>query len=150
MPKSGNAMMGFGLYHSWLSWSFREYISSMMIDSLISGHKYCVQFFISLSDNSTHAINRVGMYFSTDSISNPGTGPLPYIPQIEHPNNTFLTDTMNWIPITGEYIAYGGEQYITIGNFYDDANTDTLNTNTGFGANGTYYFIDDIYICRFK
>jgi len=37
--------------------------------------------------------------------------------------NPVITDTLNWIKISGIYAANGGEDHIIIGNFYDDART---------------------------
>ena len=45
-----------------------------------------------------------------------------------------LNDTLNWIKVSSSFIAIGGENYITIGNFRDTANT------IGLG----YYYIDDV------
>lgn len=61
----------------------------------------------------------------------------------------FITDTISWTKIEGCFIAQGGEQYVTIGNFNTNANTDTLRIQsadplTGAGNDVAYYYIDDI------
>ncbi|MFI5220440.1 MAG: T9SS type A sorting domain-containing protein [Bacteroidia bacterium] len=146
-PKTGSAMFGFNLYHPLAPFMFREYIEGTLNDTLKQGHKYCVEFFVSLSDNSTHAIDRFGVYFSEDSIYDWNTSSLLfYNPQIENQPGNIITDTMNWVSISGEYIAQGGEKYLTIGNFYDDANTDTLGLGYGSPSVGSYYFIDDVSV----
>ena len=51
---------------------------------------------------------------------------------------------MNWVKISGIYTAHGGEQYITIGNFKLDTQTDTLRVNTL--GDYTAYYIDDVSV----
>ena len=46
--------------------------------------------------------------------------------------------------ISGTYIANGGEKYLTIGNFKDDANT--MIDSASSTANSAYYFIDDVSV----
>ena len=65
-------------------------------------------------------------------------------PQIEQFGNPCITDTANWVRVGGIYTAHGGEQFITIGNFTDDAHTDTLKVQTSFGYSG--YNIDDVSV----
>jgi hypothetical protein len=50
------------------------------------------------------------------------------------------------VKISGEYIAHGGEQYITIGNFYTDSNTDTIEVSNYQNRHSAYYYIDDVSI----
>ena len=126
----------------------RTYIETPLLDTLIKGKKYCIEIYVSLGEISEFTTNNLGVYFSYDSISDQNNWfyYLHYIPQFEH-TTIISTDTINWILISGEYIAGGGEKYITIGNFRNDANTDTLK----FGSVGMYaiYYLDDIslYLC---
>ncbi len=51
---------------------------------------------------------------------------------------------MNWVRIHGTYRANGNEQFITIGNFYADDQTDTIaQPNSWMWA---YFYIDDVAI----
>ena len=55
------------------------------------------------------------------------------------------------LSITGTPIVYaagGGENYITIGNFYNDANTDTMILSS-FPDNIIYYYTDDISVVEY-
>ncbi len=60
-------------------------------------------------------------------------------------NNPVITDTLNWVKVSGLYTAARGEGYITIGNFKDDANTDTLDTGHGT-YQGAYYHLDAVSV----
>jgi hypothetical protein len=94
---------------------------------------YCVKFYISNGNNSTHAIDAFEAYFG-DSLAldtiRYGHLRLTYLqPQVRNPKGSFITDTLNWTAVTGTFVAKGTENYLLIGNFETDANTDTLFCN---------------------
>ena len=69
-------------------------------------------------------------------------------PQMENQIG-FIIDTTQWTQIQGCFTAVGGEQFITIGNFNSNANTDTMTTNSNYSVatnfpGWSYYYIDDI------
>jgi len=109
---------------------------------------YCVTYYVSLADSVTYASNTLGAYLSNNPACNPNTiDTLPYIPQILNPSTNLLSDKINWVPVSGEFTASGGEQYITIGSF--DSITPLI--YVGGGANSlaghyTYYYIDDVSV----
>jgi hypothetical protein len=57
-------------------------------------------------------------------------------------------DTMNWVPISGIFTSNGTEKFITIGNFYTNANTDTITIpwGTAFPSDYAAYLIDDVSV----
>ena len=58
--------------------------------------------------------------------------------------NMIISDTSGWTTITGTYTADSSYQYILIGNFFDDSQT---NTSYIFGSLcASYYFTDDICV----
>ncbi|MFB6307581.1 MAG: hypothetical protein ABEH43_11475, partial [Flavobacteriales bacterium] len=137
-----NALTGVaypGIYTSYFSYTntkdttYREYISTKMKDSLKSGVTYYVSFYVNLSDSANYA-NRLGGYFSKDSIV--GDKDTAYAPpfnaQIE---SKVIVDKNDWIEVHKSFVADGGERYFTIGNFRDDANTDTLYLGNGGNIN---------------
>ncbi len=63
----------------------------------------------------------------------------------ENTYNNFLRDSVNWGPISRVYTATGGERFLTLGNFHNDATTDTSRMNPGI-YNNSYYFIDDVSV----
>jgi OmpA-OmpF porin, OOP family len=149
----GNGYGGLIAYKatSWVA-SHREYIECRLTSPMDAGTLYYVSFFASLANNSTHGINTLGMYISSQPVSATTPYPdcasiLPYVPQIRCASNRFLTDTLKWEQISGAYNAKGGEQYIIIGNFSDNAHTDTVRVPTGSTWPAqAYYYIDDVCI----
>ncbi|MFM2224743.1 MAG: hypothetical protein RJA07_945 [Bacteroidota bacterium] len=66
-----------------------------------------------------------------------------YTPQIQI--NTMVTDTQHWVLLVDTFIATGGEQFVSIGNFKTDAQTQTQLVKTVNNLpEVAYYFMDDV------
>lgn len=146
---SGIAYAGFMVSDA-VNWSinYREYLEIKLSDSLVSGTKYYISFFVSLSDSSIYATDDIGVYFSVDSLRNDTSfDNFAVIPQVENQQGNILNDKANWTQITGTYTAVGGEKFITIGNFKDTSATTFVSVPNG-GNSSTYdfpyYFIDNV------
>ncbi len=146
-PKSGNGYAGFVLRNQGAITSL-EYIETSLVSKLLKGKTYCVEFYVSLSDTSIYAISHIGAFFSNDSLLyNSSTySNIPVVPQVENSSSIVITDKNNWTLISGQFIAIGGEDYMTIGNFRDNASTTTQNVG-GFYPYAYYYFDDVSVVC---
>ena len=101
----------------------REYIAVKLLDSLKATKEYCVSFRIIRRSSMNGAIDTFGAYFDSDSIHIPTHYALPLIPQVESPAGIVINDTLQWTLVSGSFIANGGEKFMAIGNFRDNANT---------------------------
>ena len=119
----------------------REFISVQLSSALSIGVKYFVSIFTSLADTASRdcITNNFGARLSTVQYSIQDPCPVNNFAHISTP--VFVSDKNNWTAITGSFIADSNYQYINIGNFYDDQNTDTLNCNSE-----SYYYIDQICV----
>ncbi|MES2515383.1 MAG: T9SS type A sorting domain-containing protein [Bacteroidota bacterium] len=144
-PKIGIAYPGFILFAA--NYETKEYIYQHLSSPLQAGKTYCLSFYVSRADRITHAIHSIGAYFSNNMQSAASLGYVNAVPQILNQNG-FITDTTNWVQIQGCFTANGGEQYITIGNFNSNANTDTLFVDSNdphpSAYKYAYYYFDDI------
>lgn len=123
----------------------RSYLQIQLIDSLKPGVSYCTHFFVSLADTVNYAIDAIGAYFSSTPVTcGPPNCLMSFTPQVSN-SNGIITDTMNWVEISGIFTAIGGEQYITIGNFKNDASTNSSIVNNTIYAS-SYYLIDDVSV----
>jgi gliding motility-associated-like protein len=68
---------------------------------------------------------------------------LPFIPQIQN-GNGIIKDTMNWVKVSGSFIASGDEKFLVIGNFYSNQFTNFLLVG---GSSNPRYFVDDVSVC---
>ncbi len=155
--RTGQAYAGIGFCElGWPNGGYREYIEVKLLDTLKTGKIYCVEFWVSLSRGCGYplpiGIDAIGAYFSKDTLKYSDGDTIQVfnvIPQVQNPEWNIITDTTNWVKISGWFVAQGGEDYMTIGNFKTDANTHTLvaYTNTP-GSNGdiAYYYIDDVSV----
>lgn len=124
---------------------YREYVQVALTQPLAAGQTVRVEFWVSLSDGSRDAIDRIGAYLSSGSVGPlSGASVLPYTPQVESPASIFLTDKNAWMQINGTFTAAGGEDHIVIGNFHDNASTNVQQLS-GFYP-GSYYYIDDVSV----
>jgi hypothetical protein len=127
----------------------REYVGGELSDTLKQGHEYCVSFYVSVAEELKYVTDGIGLYLSVDSaVDYTINTNLPFIPQIENPSGNIIYDTLNWVQISGTYIANGGEKYLTIGNFKGDTNAmiDSVNLSAPLSAHGAYLFIDDVSV----
>ncbi len=125
---------------------YREYLYAPLNSPLVAAQTYTFSFHVSLADTSMLAIDRLGAYFSVGPIGPYGNyAPLPFTPQVESPANAFLTNTTGWTTISGSFVAVGGEDHIVIGNFHDDATTNTT-PMPGTWPGGAYYYVDDVTV----
>lgn len=147
-PYSGNAYAGFAT----TIWAYdtidREYLEVRLLDVLETSKKYCVSFYVSFASliNAHLPTSAIGAYFSKDSAlyysANYST--FHVIPQIANHYDSIISDTASWTVIKGLLNSEGGEQYITIGNFWDPPYVNTL--CIGSPCAGSYYYIDDVSV----
>lgn len=151
LPQNGNAYSGIFCYcldACVPNENYREYIEVKLISPLSEGKKYCMNMYVSLADSSAYAINKLGAYFSIDSVLANDNYVLPLLPQVSSDTN-IIRDTSDWVLIEGNYTAIGGEQFLTIGNFNDDVNTEFVLVDSSKTGLWTYYYFDNItvYLC---
>lgn len=138
----------YGLNIAGANGNAREYIQVKLTDSLKANKPYCVSFYTSPGERSMYVTSRVGLYLSTTAISSTTWTALPVSPQIEPPFHSYISDTINWTEIKGLYMANGGENYITLGNFYDNPFTDTLYRG-GNKNSDMYYYFENISVVQY-
>jgi len=127
-PYEGHAQSGFCPFTLSGNEGLRDYLEVSLKSPLLEGRKYCVSFFITLIDSCYIAIDQIGAYFSGDTLGgyNPNFNPPCYLlqnPQVVSPPGSFFNTRNQWQRISGTFIAQGGEKFMTIGNFKNDANT---------------------------
>ncbi len=134
--RTGNAFVGMYFKQGTGNSNFRNYIQTKLLKTLQIAKCYYVEFFVNAPDNSWAGgggvgVNNIGLLLTdTAVVSKTGLPPLANryglinaSAQISQYGNPAIIDTANWVKIAGVYTAKGGEQYITIGSFVDDAHT---------------------------
>jgi len=144
---SGNAYAGFVAYKAGAT-NTREYIGAQLNEPLVIGQKYYIAFFVSnafgylQNQYPGSACNNLGVKFTTAIHSQ--ADPL-YPDNFAHVLDTLIIlDTVNWVKISGSFVADSSYKYICIGNFFDDSNTSTA--LIGGLLNDAYYYLDNIIL----
>ncbi len=139
----GNAYAGLIIYHGS---GLREYLQVQLTAPLVQNKTYYVEFYTNLTNGIwSSSCNNIAANLSIARPFTTNFGDVQSLtPHIILSGNPIVTDTLNWIKVSGCYTALGGEEYITIGNFFDNANTMVTGT-TGIA----YYYIDDVKVEEF-
>lgn len=144
---------------------YREYLQTRLRRKLRAGDSIRLTFFVSLSEQSTGAVATLGGLFTKEDIYDTVRSILlhkeyetlsddifqviatTYTPQVMNPPDVPLTDTRNWQCVTGIFVADGGEQYITLGNFNTAERSGYVEPDSLVQLlPGSYYYIDDVFV----
>ena len=149
--RTGQAYCGISLIlnNSILFNNFKEYVEVKLKKSLSYNKEYCLEFYYSVAE----LYSNIQDYYPI-ALEAIATDTLVYRLSginTQQPQNIYsvaqvsvklpqIIDTLNWIKVSGSFIAKGGEQYLTIGNFQ---HTDSLKDKS------VYVYIDDVklYYC---
>lgn len=134
---SGGGQMGFCTFHNGLG-EFREYISIELTTTLNVGQTYQLTFYLTNGSGGSYQAgsDNFGAHFSEGPLTQAVDEPVLVTPQIEIPGVIYHDNF--WQEYVFTFVADNASNYITIGNFEDDAST------TVEGGYRAYYFIDDI------
>lgn len=147
LPRTGNRFAGIYAYSGdYQEICYREYLQTKLIEPLQQGEVYCAEAFVSRAQSPYFASNGLGFYFSKNKVEQGNYENLQFTPQIVY--NQIITDTINWVEISGTFEATAAADYLIFGNFYDDPETQAVPTKVIPGAyyQFSYYFVDDVSI----
>jgi hypothetical protein len=126
----------------------RGNIKNRLKQTLTAGKTYCAKAYVSVQDICSKGIDAYGFYFgdnTVDTIKYNGLLPLTFLnPQVQNPTGNIITDTMNWTPITGTFVANGTEKFMVLANFKSDVMTNTATANSSVAGNYSEWFVDAV------
>ena len=149
-PHSGNGYLGMTVHDAF---NQREYAMVQLSSPLVAGEEYNVSAYVSAGTKDFSSVlycNNIGIYLSATQPTVSGCGMCVGVfnvtPQV---NETSIITTANgWQLISNTITAVGGEQWLVVGNFFNNAATSTqLTGNTCMGGCSTaYYYFDDVVV----
>lgn len=152
-PFEGSSCAGMHTYHQNGSTENREWIQAPLLEPLVVGQTYYCSFRANAAfgGNAQYpqiwlASDKVGMLFTMQDRPWAWGDPYPVPPNHAHiAYPQILADTVGWTLVSGSFVADSAYRYIVLGNFFDDAHTDTvhLNAQPSWGA---YYLYDAICV----
>lgn len=145
----GSCYMGIGAYgdmEDGIDLLLTESIQTELTDSLLAFHKYRISLFVSLCNSSEFTIDNFGVLVSETRPNKPFECDTfsAYHPQLVV---SYLTDTMNWVKQEAEFVAQGGEKWLTISrfDFNGPSQLAAVSTNTPVPfLNYAYYLVDSV------
>lgn len=139
-PHGGDAYVGIGIFCGWPS-NVREFIQIRLTRPLEAGTCYYLEMYVNIGEfYSKYTTDDWGAHFSVLPQSMQS---LTVTPQIINATGNY-PNFSNWKLSDGFFYASGGEEYITIGNFKTDANTDTIPIPSNSIWSDIYMYIDDV------
>lgn len=155
-PYDGSHYAGIVMY-SYNNKDPRTYLQSKLIAPLRKDVQYCVKFYVSLSDLSKYAVNNFGVYFGkelaveakTDIIMDKDKDRAAIAVNTD---NRVYNERYNWIPVCATFTATGKEEFIAIGNFFNNKETqfEKLKKLESMGSAQqipvAYYYIDQVEV----
>ncbi len=155
-PRNGKAFATLFLWWSdYKNWRFP--VTGNLSHTLSKDSLYKVKFYLNLAERQYNskgdkvaiATTRVGAFLYSDSLY---YGAKDSMVQIRNNPERFLTDTLDWMEVSGIMKAKGGERFIRIDNFWNDDET-PLKLMYGEIINNqapSVYFIDDVSVIQIK
>ena len=129
--------------------NYREYLSTQLISPLEIGATYSVSFYVSNGTDPNwleggYGSDGLGAHLSVNPLSQTDHEQIDVTPQVELTGIIYEAD---WVLIQGEFVATEAFEYITIGNFKDDDNT-----NVDFFEPALFpaalFFIDQVSVVK--
>lgn len=124
--------------------SVREFMGVQLNLPLILGTKYYASVYLSRTDSFPYVCssNKFGFRFSTVPYSYTNPAPIDNFSHIH--SDSIITDSTGWVKIAGSFVADSAYEYVILGNFYDNANTNTSGICNSSTA--TYYYTDQVCV----
>ncbi|HCW08471.1 MAG TPA: hypothetical protein DGG95_14025 [Cytophagales bacterium] len=148
-----NALEGNGYcgIYMWINKiNYREYLQAKLNERLITGRTYRVELYFKLSSYSKFAIDRIGVLLSDSAIFFNHDQIIDVKPTFTHVmDSAYNQGTRLWNRVHFDYVAKGGEGFITIGNFSSGEETksvylDFSPVNEKLLSKAAYFFIDEV------
>jgi hypothetical protein len=148
-------MMVFGNFGD----EFREFAGVELIEPLQVGVTYHLSFWVCAAEGTTSppgaaqpthwAANNIGLLFTMEHNIWTGFQGPPFPPRnYAHLHaQEVIADTANWVLVSGEFVADSAYLYLAIGNFFENAFTDTLHVTPG-PSSGAYVYVDGVCVTQ--
>jgi outer membrane protein OmpA-like peptidoglycan-associated protein len=130
--------------------NFREYIQCELAEPLVRDRKYTMKFYFKLASYSVYSSGRIGALLTETELSISNNSVIDQVPTLSVVHDTLLNrPSGNWEEASMEYVAKGGEKFLTIGNFFNNEDTKSTKLPFKYGksehlSKSAYFFIDDV------
>lgn len=143
------------MWWSYMNKEPRSYLSAKFKKMLKKDQKYCIRYYVSLSDLSKYGTDQLAAYVSKMVVKKDDASSLTYEAQVPAMRTRIFDDLYGWQGVCGVYEAKGDEQFIIIGNFAANEKTNNVKIKRPKGETrvqqaNAYYYIDDVSVVPIK
>ena len=146
-PAAGMTMIGITVYgcqggkpHC------REYVQIRLSEPLVIGQRYAVKYMAKPLSGSMR-IKNVSAAFSVDRVHRSLDERIEMIPVVEPPG-ILNSEIGSWQSISGEFYASAPSEFMILGNFYSDEETEFILSEHGEPLQFAYYYIDEVEVTK--
>ncbi|MGH1434668.1 MAG: OmpA family protein [Lewinella sp.] len=144
-PRNGNVMIGLKLVGCNDGDHCKEYLQVALKEHLEIGEKYYFEVWTKPIRTSIK-VNNIGMLFSMDKIERFGEGIFDYQPMLNVDGVLDNSVDNDWVKISDTICADSSYQYLVIGNFFLDRQTQKIAAPGGIDY--AYYLFDDAMLVK--
>ncbi len=127
--------------------NFREYLEVRLSRMLIPGEELCLKISVSAAEKSSYFTDELGIALSKDSIRSNDWNTIIREPEFKSQKYLAISDTgKTWKILSFTFKAKGGEQFVTIGNFRNDASTNLQPNDQTQYIRLAYLYVDNVYL----
>ncbi len=145
-PRTGNGYVNIVTYGDGGCDPWREYVQGELSTPLVAGQTYEVKFYVSLADKMAVGTNNIGVKFETGAYFNASNCPYYATPDLNY-TGPIILDKNGWNEISFCFTpTQSNITHFIIGNFFDDAATNTTPAAGVTSGNTIRYFVDDVSI----
>ena len=143
-PRSGKSMVGITVYGCEKGKPHcREYLQIQLKEPLVAGQNYYFEFWVKDLSGSLK-INNLGAYFSIEEIKLATDARIDVNPHV-NTKDIIKSATAQWKRISGKFTAKEEANYLILGNFHSDKDTQ-FSSSSSKSLNYAYYYIDDVLL----
>ena len=150
LAQDGEGYVGLVTYSTGAKRNYREYIQTKLSRPLGAGEMVCIEMYVSAADYCTYVTDGLGLALSKEKLSGTTETVLPFKPSLNNPHLNMLDEANSWVLLSDIFTAAGGEQFLTIGNFFKDRDVKVIRRTQDMGAKGNstwgYMYIDNVSV----
>lgn len=139
-PEEGDGYIGIFVYGD--NSVNREYIQTQLQEPLVAGATYVFSFYVSVADLYQFGANNIGALFRQTPLEGSGQSLILANPQVNAED--VITEKDGWTLISESFVAQGGEEYVAIGNFFSDEDTQNVVVEPFLFEERAYFLIDSV------
>ena len=134
-------------------YEYYEYIETKLKEKLEKNKLYCFEISVLFSSTADYCVNNLQFALSEKFLKGNKRKPLTAENIVVLSNGLLLNNPIKYIKLSSEYLAKGGEQYLTIGQFNRDAKyyaIEYIKNRPPYKPKNLYYFFDNVILRPIK